>query len=163
MIALLEDGALETLLNQVGGDTSLRHRFLRDFVALWPSRAERLAESLARPDLEEAHVVLLSIRSTSTMVGAVVLEATAGLVHSALTRNDVPGCLRHLPRLVEVGEATCAELAVLAARAEDAERAQKSWQQQQAQQQAQQAQQAYYDDRAVPPRRWEFPAQHAHH
>ena len=157
MIALLEDGALETLLTQVGGDTSLRHRFLRDFVALWPSRAERLAESLARPDLEEAHVVLLSIRSTSTMVGAVVLEATAALVHSALTRNDVPGCLRHLPRLVEVGEATCAELAVLAARAEDAERAQKAWREQQAQQ-AQQAQ-----DGTRVPRRWEFPVQHAHY
>jgi len=124
VIALLEDGALETLLTQVGGDTSLRHRFLRDFVALWPSRAERLAESLARPDLEEAHVVLLSIRSTSTMVGAVVLESTAALVHSALALKDLPGCFRHLPRLIEVGEATCAELAVLAARAEDSERVQ---------------------------------------
>ena len=128
MIALLEDGALETLLTQVGGDTSLRHRFLRDFVALWPSRAERLAESLARPDLEEAHVVLLSIRSTSTMVGAVVLESTAALVHSALALKDLPGCFRHLPRLIEVGEATCAELAVLAARAEDSERVQQGGQ-----------------------------------
>ncbi|MEB0002648.1 hypothetical protein QN355_10705 [Cryobacterium sp. 10S3] len=162
MIALLEDGALETLLNQVGGDTSLRHRFLRDFVALWPSRAERLAESLARPDLEEAHVVLLSIRSTSTMVGAVVLEATAALVHSALSRNDLPGCLQHMRRLVEVGEATCAELAVLTTRAEDAERAQKAWQAQQGQQQAQYEQQSQFGDRAVPPRRWEFPATHAH-
>jgi len=128
VIALLEDGALETLLTQVGGDTSLRHRFLRDFVALWPSRAERLAESLARPDLEEAHVVLLSIRSTSTMVGAVVLESTAALVHSALALKDLPGCFRHLPRLIEVGEATCAELAVLAARAEDSERVQQGGQ-----------------------------------
>ncbi|TFB87108.1 hypothetical protein E3O44_08165 [Cryobacterium algoricola] len=128
MIALLEDRALETLLTQVGGDTSLRHRFLRDFVALWPSRAERLAESLARPDLEEAHVVLLSIRSTSTMVGAVVLESTAALVHSALALKDLPGCFRHLPRLIEVGEATCVELAVLAARAEDSERVQQGGQ-----------------------------------
>ena len=163
MIALLEDGALETLLNQVGGDTSLRHRFLRDFVALWPSRAVRLAESLARRVLDVAHVVLLSIRSTSTMVGAVVLEATAALVHTALARNDVPGCLRHLPRLIEVGEATCAELAVLATRAEDAERTQKAWQEQHAQQQAQHGQQPPYGDRAVPPRRWEFPSQRAQH
>lgn len=114
MIALLEERALETLLTQVGGDLALRHRFLSDFVALWPNRAERLADSLTRPDLEEAHVVLLSIRSTSTMVGAVVLEAIAALVHSALTCNDVPGCLRHLPRLLEVGEATCVELTALA-------------------------------------------------
>jgi HPt (histidine-containing phosphotransfer) domain-containing protein len=125
VIALIEDGALDTLLAQVGGDTELRQRFLRDFVRLWDSRAERLGRSLAAQDLQEAHVVLLSIRSSSEMVGAVVVEATAALVHGALTQGDLDGCLRHLPRLLEVGESTCRELAVLAAAADraDAERA----------------------------------------
>ncbi|HSP51866.1 MAG TPA: hypothetical protein VLO00_03130 [Cryobacterium sp.] len=125
MSTLLDDRALGALLRQLGGDAGAQCRFAQDFVDLWQPRADRLVEALGhslgepvgdsagRTDAEQAHVVLLSIRSSSVMVGAVVLEATAGLIHSALARGDFDGCRQHLPRLLEVGARTCRELAEL--------------------------------------------------
>ena len=43
---------------------------------------------------EEAHVVLLSIRSSRTMVGAVALEAVADVIHGALKSRDLAVTLR---------------------------------------------------------------------
>ena len=108
--AQIESAALCALRTQLGGDAKSQLRFVRDFIDLWNTRAERLTTALALPDQEEAHIVLLSIRSSSMMVGAVVLEATASLIHSALKSGDLAGCRRHLPRLTEVGALACGEL-----------------------------------------------------
>jgi HPt (histidine-containing phosphotransfer) domain-containing protein len=111
--AHIEATALRALLSQVGGDNELQRRFVHDFVHLWRSRSQRLETALAFPDAEEAHVVLLSIRSSSTMVGAVIVEATAAMMHDALRDGDLVGSARHIPRLNEVGEKACHDLAVM--------------------------------------------------
>ncbi|CAD6006800.1 hypothetical protein [Agreia sp. COWG] len=110
MSRLLDEDALQSLLTAVGRDEGALSRFARDFVSMWTTRVERLETALARPDAEEAHVVLLSIRSSSRMIGAQVVEATASLMHSALDRGDLAGCAMHLGRLAQVGGETTTEL-----------------------------------------------------
>ncbi|WP_139256828.1 hypothetical protein [Herbiconiux ginsengi] len=94
------------------GDES-RGRFVLDFINLWETRSQRLMNALGSHDFDEADVVLLSIRSSSTMLGAWPLEAIAGMVHAAVKRTDLAGCVGHLARLREVGAATCLELTLL--------------------------------------------------
>jgi len=112
MSRLLDEDALHDLLTSVGRDAGARSRFALDFVSLWETRVRRLTNALDRRDAEEAHVVLLSIRSSSKMIGAQVIEAAASLMHSALERQEFESCTRHLPRLDQVGQETCAELDV---------------------------------------------------
>ncbi|KQO10068.1 hypothetical protein ASF06_07575 [Agreia sp. Leaf244] len=112
MSRLLDEDALHDLLTSVGRDEGARSRFARDFVSLWETRVRRLTNALDRRDAEETHVVLLSIRSSSRMIGAQVIEATASLMHSSLERQDFEGCARHLSRLEQVGQETCVELDV---------------------------------------------------
>jgi hypothetical protein len=112
MSRLLDEDALRELLTSVGHDEGARARFARDFVGLWETRVQRLTNALDRRDAEETHVVLLSIRSSSKMIGAQIVEATASLMHSSLDRQDMEGCARHLGRLDQVGRETCAELDV---------------------------------------------------
>jgi HPt (histidine-containing phosphotransfer) domain-containing protein len=111
--AHIEATALRALLSQVGGNHDLQRRFVHDFVHLWRSRSERLQKALDFPDAEEAHVVLLAIRSSSTMVGAVTVEATAAMMHDALRDGDLAGSTRHIKRLNEVGEHACHDLSVM--------------------------------------------------
>jgi hypothetical protein len=110
MSRLLDEDALTALLTSVGRDGGALSRFARDFVSLWETRVQRLTNALDRRDAEEAHVVLLSIRSSSKMIGAQVVEATASLMHSSLDRLDMERCAQHLGRLGQVGQETCAEL-----------------------------------------------------
>lgn len=112
MSRLLDEDALHELLTSVGQDEGARTRFAHDFVSLWETRVQRLTNALDRRDTEETHVVLLSIRSSSRMIGAQVIEATASLMHSSLDRQDLDGCARHLGRLAQVGRETCDELAL---------------------------------------------------
>ena len=100
------------LLNTVG-DEERRGRFVHDFINLWETRSQRLMKALGSGDWEDADVVCLSIRSSSTMLGAWPLEAIAGMVHSAVKAEDLAGSMAHLARLHEVGARTCEELLVL--------------------------------------------------
>jgi HPt (histidine-containing phosphotransfer) domain-containing protein len=110
---IIDEKALELLLTHLGGDSESRRRFVGDYVNLWDTRMERLIEALDADDREEAQTVLLSIRSSSAMVGAVVVEATASLIHSSIKKGDTAGCARHVQRLKEVGPVACRELATL--------------------------------------------------
>jgi hypothetical protein len=109
----IDPAALRALLVSLGGDARVHSRFVRDFVGLWGTRFRRLAIALDRADAEEAHVVLLSIRSSSVMVGAARLEAVATGVHNSLKCGDISGCRGQLSELVEAGAVTCDELAEL--------------------------------------------------
>lgn len=101
---------LELLKARLGGDPALQQRFVADFVRLWEVRALRLETALGIGDLEDADVVLLSIRSSSRMVGAAVLESVGVRIHDLLKENDVAGCERQLEYLNEVGGHTGQEL-----------------------------------------------------
>ncbi|MFC5929207.1 Hpt domain-containing protein [Cryobacterium melibiosiphilum] len=106
----LEEASLRSLNSQLGGDHALQQRFVGDFVALWAVRIERLERALDLGRLDDADVVLLSIRSSSRMVGAVRLEAVAALVHGAVLLGDVPGCRAQLAGLESLGADACREL-----------------------------------------------------
>jgi len=106
----IEHHRYSRLLDHLSGDAASQRRFVLDFVSLWTPRTERLQQALATNNLQDADVVLLSIRSSSTMIGAMMLEAAAGLIHSAVKRRDVAGAEKHLARLHELGGLTCAEL-----------------------------------------------------
>ena len=101
---------LESFLNTIATDGPTRVRFIHDFITLWETRSQRLMKALGSRDFEDADVVCLSIRSSSTMLGAWTLEAIAGMVHAAVKQEDLPGCMTHLARLHEVGQHTCREL-----------------------------------------------------
>ncbi len=107
----VEQDVTLALLSSIGDQNS--GRFVLDFINLWETRSQRLMNALDAGDFEDADVVLLSIRSSSTMLGAWPLEAIAGMVHSAVKAHDIAESLRHLPRLQEVGAQTCRELIAL--------------------------------------------------
>ena len=109
MTRFIESDAVHSLLNAVGDDER-RGRFVHDFINLWETRSQRLMNALRSNDLEDADVVLLSIRSSSTMLGAWPLEAIGGMIHRAVKAGDVAAAESHVARLNEVGEQTCAEL-----------------------------------------------------
>lgn len=116
MSAQIAVTALHDLLSQLGGDREVQRRFVHDYLRLWRGRSERLTAALAVPgagNAEEAHVVLLSIRSSSTMVGAVRVEAAAAMMHDALRDGDIAGSVRHIDQLNRVGEQACADLALM--------------------------------------------------
>ncbi|WP_291048203.1 hypothetical protein [Herbiconiux sp.] len=105
----IEHDVMLSLLTAVG-DEEGRGRFVHDFINLWETRSQRLMKALGSQDFEDADVVLLSIRSSSTMLGAWPLEAIAGMVHSSVKAHDLAGSMSHLARLHEVGSNTCREL-----------------------------------------------------
>jgi hypothetical protein len=111
---LLDPVALRSLLSQVGGDKRSHRRFMLDFVSLWDTRSQRLMNALTRADVEDAHIVLLGIRSSSVMLGAVGVLGEADAMHAALRSGDLDACRGGLPRLLQTGAATCRELSALA-------------------------------------------------
>ena len=102
-------GVMIALLGTIGDDEG-RGRFVHDFINLWETRSQRLMKALGTQDYEDADVVCLSIRSSSTMLGAWPLEAIGGMMHTEIKNFDIPGAMVHLARLHEVGSATCREL-----------------------------------------------------
>ena len=107
----VEQDVTLALLCSIGDQTS--GRFVLDFINLWETRSQRLMNALGNHDVGDADVVLLSIRSSSTMLGAWPLEAIAGMVHAAVKKADLGASLGHLARLREVGAETCRELRAL--------------------------------------------------
>ncbi len=102
--------ALETLRADLCGDERSVHRFMQDFVHLWASRVERLRDAMDRQFLDAAQVALLSIRASAQMLGALLLDAWAAGMLSAVGKADLPACENGFARLVELGEHTCREL-----------------------------------------------------
>lgn len=110
MTPLVDPSLLQRMRLDFGGDETTPHRFVTDFLALWNDRELRLRTALASDDLEEAHVVLLSIRSSSQMLGAIRLEITASRLHAAVKDRDLGGYQQHLTGLSAIAADTCLEL-----------------------------------------------------
>ena len=110
MSPLVDPAQLQRLRSDLGGDATVQHRFVHDFLALRQPRELRLSAALAVADLEDAEVVLLSIRSSSQMLGAVRLHHTAGRLQRTLKSQDLPSCRAQLAHLSVVGVDTCRAL-----------------------------------------------------
>jgi hypothetical protein len=115
----IDEAVVVRLLRELAGDVPAGVRFLTDFVRAWEGRVARLLDAAERHDPEDVTTVLLSVRTASGMLGATALYSAAGDLQSQITATrqvDGPA----VRRLVEVGTASCRELADLAHRLEAA-------------------------------------------
>ncbi|WP_345065207.1 hypothetical protein [Leifsonia kafniensis] len=112
----LDGSVLSALLDELDGDTCSLTSFVTDFVSLWDTRAQRLTDALAAQLVDEAHVVLLSIRSSAHMIGAVVLEASATAMLDELHRSGIGACEPSISGLLSDGQGSCRALVAVLAR-----------------------------------------------
>jgi hypothetical protein len=103
---LIDRAAAARLADELYGSAEIVTRFVADFIATWPSRFARVAESLDHVDVPELVAALLSIRSTSQMVGAVRLAQHTETLERAASEGDLAACRRGLPRLAAIGAET---------------------------------------------------------
>jgi hypothetical protein len=108
---LVDPRAMERLAGELYGSREIAHRFVADFVATWQCRLTRLSAALAAEDLEDAYVTLLSIRTTSVMIGAVQLARVAGALQDDAHAGRLASCRAGMGHLTDVGTRTMAELA----------------------------------------------------
>lgn len=103
----IDQRALALLRDDLSGDENCVRLFVQDFICLWSSRAERLADAIASAILDAAHVVLLSIHSTARMLGAALLAASAAVMLAAVKNADLAACGEQMSGLLELGQQTC--------------------------------------------------------
>lgn len=101
---------LRRLLRELSGDLRSRRRFVQTYVEMWPTRLARLGAALNDHDTEESKVVLLSMRSSSVMLGVIGVAglASAGLRAIELGRLDRAREIH--TALHEVGRRSCERL-----------------------------------------------------
>ncbi|WP_285025773.1 hypothetical protein [Plantibacter sp. ME-Dv--P-122b] len=101
---------LRRLLRELSGDLRSRRRFVQTYVEMWPTRLARLGAALDAHDTDESKVVLLSMRSSSVMLGVIGVAglASAGLRAIELGRLDRAREIH--AALHEVGRRSCERL-----------------------------------------------------
>ena len=107
-LPLVDPTALRVLAEDVGPESAAS--FARDFVRIWPRRRDNLSTSLGRNDYDAAHDAALSLRTSSTMVGAARLAGLACDLERRLRAEGTETAARLLPQIVECGERTVAVL-----------------------------------------------------
>jgi HPt (histidine-containing phosphotransfer) domain-containing protein len=90
------------------GRPDLATNFAKDYVGMWEQRERRLLASLEEKDRPAALEAVISLKVSSTMVGARRLACLAQALESAVRRGEISG---GVVREVSVhGRATVAEL-----------------------------------------------------
>ena len=74
--------------DQLSDDGAMMARFVRDYLELLDHRIEQVRRHLDLRNYMSAHVSLLSLESTSVMVGAAGLAAAAGRLRDAVEHGD---------------------------------------------------------------------------
>lgn len=69
-------------------DDAIMARFVRDYLELLDHRVDSIQHHLATGNFLTAHVALLSLESTSVMVGATELAQVAGRMRVAVEQGD---------------------------------------------------------------------------
>ncbi|MFJ4208470.1 Hpt domain-containing protein [Paenarthrobacter sp. NPDC089675] len=75
--SLVDPAALSELRAELGGDESIVSNFVRNYVAMLPWRVARLHHALDNLDIEDAMDAVLSLKTSSHMVGAICLRRLA--------------------------------------------------------------------------------------
>ncbi|MEW1808878.1 Hpt domain-containing protein [Pseudarthrobacter sp. NPDC080039] len=83
-LPLLDPSVLERLRDELDGDEGIWMIFIRNFIAQLPGRAERVRHTLTTGDAKGAMDAVLSLRTSSQMVGAERLANLALQVEQAL-------------------------------------------------------------------------------
>ncbi|MGP0224880.1 Hpt domain-containing protein [Paenarthrobacter sp. NCHU4564] len=84
--------------------------FARDFVRLWEARHQTLRTAVEHGDVPAALDAILSLRTSSAMVGGVRLAGLAGQMEEHINNGDLGQARPLLHELAECGESTIQEL-----------------------------------------------------
>lgn len=112
-MGVVDRRVLEELLDDLLGNVQTFERFVADYVALWSGRMTTLDAALVRSDLGAADTGVLSIRSSSIMLGCGHVAAISDDMLAAVRRADCLSALAWLPELDAAGTEACHELSLL--------------------------------------------------
>lgn len=97
------------LTRELADDASACLRFIDDYIRGWELRQARVAVAVERPLIDDALAALLSLSTSSAMVGADSLSTAAKALYSeARQLGTVPA--HGADRLARIGVAVCDEL-----------------------------------------------------
>ncbi|WP_017197699.1 Hpt domain-containing protein [Arthrobacter sp. M2012083] len=75
--ALVDPTVLTELQAELGGDHNIISAFVRNYAKLLPWRVDRLRHALEKLDMEDAMDAILSLKTSSHMVGAICMSRLA--------------------------------------------------------------------------------------
>lgn len=75
--SLVDHTVLTELKAELGGDQAIISAFVRNYVALLPWRVSRLHRALENLDMDDAMDAVLSLKTSSQMVGAICMDRLA--------------------------------------------------------------------------------------
>lgn len=97
------------LRSELADDVIACLRFIDDFVNSWEHRRTRVLHATNGTGIDDGLAALLTLTTSSEMVGALSLSTAARDLHSeARFAGRIPAPGAH--RLAEIGEATCGDL-----------------------------------------------------
>lgn len=100
---------LRGLTRELTDDASACVRFIEDYITAWEDRQARVATAVDRLAIDDALAALLSLSTSSAMLGAEGLSAAARALYTeARLLGTVPA--RGADRLARIGDAVCVEL-----------------------------------------------------
>ena len=98
-LPLLDQAVLRKLREELDDDDGLWRVFVQNFIELLPERSERLRLALTTADLPGAVTAVLSLKTSSQMVGAEQLAGLAFDLEQSLRIDGLTEPDRVLPRL----------------------------------------------------------------
>lgn len=102
-------GRISVLTHELQNDLSASLRFVDDFIAAWPVRRERLITASASPIIDDCLVVMLTLITSGSMVGALTLSAAAKELYTE-SRSLGRVSTLDVERIVRIGDFACLEL-----------------------------------------------------
>ena len=106
---LVDPAALQDLGAQLDSP-AVAKGFARDYTRMWDQRYRSLASALQRRDLAGSMDAVLSLKTSSAMVGGLRLAQLAGELEAAIRAGDVDRALSLLCDVAERGDETVDEL-----------------------------------------------------
>jgi len=103
--SLVDPTVLSGLQAELGGDRSIVTRFVRNYIDLLPWRVDRLHHALNNLDMEDAMDAVLSLKTSSHMVGAICMSRLATELEISIRLLPNAGHLQELRPQVQMIEA----------------------------------------------------------
>lgn len=109
---LVDANVLHDLEDQLNSASAAR-AFVRDYVAVWDERDARISSAIARRNQAASLDAVLSLKITSTMVGATQLVSLATNLEALLREGKLEEAAAALPQVHRCGLRTMRELTVM--------------------------------------------------
>jgi hypothetical protein len=110
----IDVGRIRVLTGELSHDAAASLRFIDDYITAWEHRRARVATAVDRLSIDDALAALLSLSTSSAMLGAEGLSQAARALHSeARQLGTIPA--RGADRLALIGDAVCIELRLVTA------------------------------------------------